>query len=110
MHIHKFIENENIIVCGVTDKESAQSLSAVVNSAVELLAEYNLRLSEELEKRRRVAGMLRDFAQAQRDLAKQAEARLEVFASCFTHSGVSSYIYLSLCFIFSKFFSGKSHK
>lgn len=60
------------------DKESAQSLSAVVNSAVELLAEYNLRLSEELEKRRKVAAMLRDFAQAQRDLAKQAEARLEV--------------------------------
>lgn len=50
-----------------------------MNSAVELLAEYNLRLSEELEKRRKVAAMLRDFAQAQRDLAKQAEARLEVF-------------------------------
>lgn len=61
------------------DKESAQSLSAVVNSAAELLAEYNLRLSEEMEKRRKMAAMLRDFAQAQRDLAKQAEARLEVF-------------------------------
>lgn len=62
----------------VVDKESALSLSAVVNSAVELLAEYNLRLSEELEKRRKVAAMLRDFAQSQRDLAKQAETRLEV--------------------------------
>ncbi|KAL0822349.1 hypothetical protein ABMA28_004446 [Loxostege sticticalis] len=61
------------------DKESAMSLSAVVNSAVSLLAEYNLRLSEELEKRRKVAAMLRDFAQAQRDLAKQAEARLEEY-------------------------------
>lgn len=61
------------------DKESAISLSAVVNSAVELLAEYNLRLSEELEKRRKVAAMLRDFAQAQRDLARQAEARLEEY-------------------------------
>ncbi|XP_028029177.1 regulation of nuclear pre-mRNA domain-containing protein 1B [Bombyx mandarina] len=61
------------------DKESALSLSAVVNSAVELLAEYNLRLTEELEKRRKVAGMLRDFAQAQRDLAKQAETRLEEY-------------------------------
>uniref|UniRef100_A0A2A4K6Y7 CID domain-containing protein n=1 Tax=Heliothis virescens TaxID=7102 RepID=A0A2A4K6Y7_HELVI len=61
------------------DKESAHRLSAVVNSAVELLAEYNLRLSEELDKRRRVAAMLRDFAQAQRDLAKQAEARLEEY-------------------------------
>ncbi|XP_013190522.1 regulation of nuclear pre-mRNA domain-containing protein 1B [Amyelois transitella] len=61
------------------DKESALSLSHVVNSAVELLAEYNLRLSEELEKRRKVASMLRDFAQAQRDLAKQAEARLEEY-------------------------------
>ncbi|XP_059053904.1 regulation of nuclear pre-mRNA domain-containing protein 1B [Achroia grisella] len=61
------------------DKESALSLSAVVNSAVELLAEYNLRLSDELEKRRKVAAMLRDFAQAQRDLAKQAETRLEEY-------------------------------
>ncbi|CAH0693999.1 unnamed protein product [Spodoptera exigua] len=61
------------------DKESALSLSAVVNSAAELLAEYNLRLSEEMEKRRKMAAMLRDFAQAQRDLAKQAEARLEEY-------------------------------
>ncbi|CAH0729945.1 unnamed protein product, partial [Brenthis ino] len=61
------------------DKESAESLSAVVNSAVELLAEYNLRLSEELEKRRKVAAMLRDFEQAQRELAKKAEAKLEEY-------------------------------
>ncbi|KAJ0178152.1 hypothetical protein K1T71_005975 [Dendrolimus kikuchii] len=61
------------------DRESALSLSAIVNSAVDLLAEYNLRLSEELEKRRKVAAMLRDFAQAQRDLARQAEARLEEY-------------------------------
>lgn len=68
----------SILLNHFTDKESAISLSAIVNSAVELLAEYNLRLSEELEKRRKVAAMLRDFAQAQRDLAKQAEVRLEV--------------------------------
>lgn len=37
-----------------------------------------MRLSDELEKRRKVATMLRDFAQAQKDLAKQAETRLEV--------------------------------
>ncbi|XP_026499097.2 regulation of nuclear pre-mRNA domain-containing protein 1B [Vanessa tameamea] len=61
------------------DKESAVSLSAVVNSAVELLAEYNLRLSDELEKRRKVAAMLRDFEQAQRELAKKAEAKLEEY-------------------------------
>ncbi|XP_041986959.1 regulation of nuclear pre-mRNA domain-containing protein 1B [Aricia agestis] len=61
------------------DKESALALSAIVNSAVELLAEYNLRLAEELEKRKKVAGMLRDFAQAQREQAKQAEARLEEY-------------------------------
>ncbi|XP_045766347.1 regulation of nuclear pre-mRNA domain-containing protein 1B [Maniola jurtina] len=61
------------------DKESAVSLSAIVNSAVELLAEYNLRLSEELDKRRKVAAMLRDFEQAQRELAKQAEAKLEEY-------------------------------
>lgn len=69
-HTHKVII--------LPDKESAMSLSAIVNSAVELLAEYNLRLSDELEKRRKVAAMLRDFAQAQKELAKQAETRLEV--------------------------------
>ncbi|VVD03273.1 regulation of nuclear pre-mRNA domain-containing protein 1B [Leptidea sinapis] len=61
------------------DKESAENLSSVVNSAVELLATYNQRLSDELEKRKKVAAMLRDFAQAQRDLAKHAEARLEEY-------------------------------
>ncbi|CAF4925609.1 regulation of nuclear pre-mRNA domain-containing protein 1B isoform X1 [Pieris napi] len=61
------------------DKEAALNLSTVVNSAVELLADYNLRLADELDKRRKVAGMLRDFAQAQRDLAKHAEARLEEY-------------------------------
>ncbi|XP_075978493.1 regulation of nuclear pre-mRNA domain-containing protein 1B [Anticarsia gemmatalis] len=67
------------LLSNLEDKESALSLSAVVNSAVELLAEYNLRLSEELEKRRKVAAMLRDFAQSQKDLAKQAESRLEEY-------------------------------
>ncbi|KOB75571.1 Regulation of nuclear pre-mRNA domain-containing protein 1B [Operophtera brumata] len=71
--------SEVSLLTKLEDKESAMSLSVIVNSAVELLAEYNLRLSDELEKRRKVAAMLRDFAQAQKDLAKQAETRLEEY-------------------------------
>ncbi|CAK1544946.1 unnamed protein product [Leptosia nina] len=67
------------LLSNLQDKESALNLSYMVNSAVDLLAEYNLRLSDELDKRRKVDAMLRDFAQAQQDLAKLAEARLEEY-------------------------------
>lgn len=67
------------LLSNLEDKESALRLSGIVNSAVELLTEYNLRLAEEMDKRRRLAGMLRDYAQAQKDLARQAEQRLEEY-------------------------------
>lgn len=49
-----------------------------VNDAVALLTNYNARLSKEMEQRKHVAGMLRDFLQAQLDLKEQAEQRLAV--------------------------------
>lgn len=60
------------------DKEAALRLSELVTAAVQLLVDYNARLTNELERRRKAATALRDFAQAQKDLTKQAEERLEV--------------------------------
>lgn len=64
--------------CTISDKASAEKLALQVNEAVQLLTEYNRRLSEEMEDRKRVTSMLRDFIQAQKDLLIQAEQRLEV--------------------------------
>lgn len=54
-----------------------------VNDAVDLLTNYNARLSKEMEQRKHVAGMLRDFLQAQMDLKEQAESRLAVCFNLF---------------------------
>lgn len=60
------------------DKENAERLSVQVNEAVTLLTEYNSRLAAEMDCRKKVANMLRDFMQAQKELLLQAEQRLEV--------------------------------
>lgn len=49
-----------------------------VNEAVTLLTDYNTRLVNEMEERKKVASLLRDFIVAQRELLEQAEHRLEV--------------------------------
>lgn len=51
-----------------------------VNDAITLLADYNSRLAVEMEDRKRLTQMMRDFLQAQRDLLAQAETTLEVGA------------------------------
>lgn len=61
------------------DKGAAERLANQVNEAVTLLTNYNARLSKEMEQRKNVANMLRDFLQAQQDLLEQAERRLEEF-------------------------------
>jgi hypothetical protein len=45
---------------------------------VHLLTDYNSRLAAEMEYRKKLTIMLRDFLQAQKDLLAQAEHRLEV--------------------------------
>ncbi|XP_075224971.1 regulation of nuclear pre-mRNA domain-containing protein 1B [Lycorma delicatula] len=61
------------------DKATAERLSVQVNDAVSLLTEYNTRLANEMEDRKKVTQMLRDFIQAQRELLQQAENRLEEY-------------------------------
>lgn len=61
------------------DKVSAEELSAKVDAAVELLNNYNDRLNTEMENRKKVAAMLKDFLIAQRELLAQAEKGLEEY-------------------------------
>lgn len=66
------------MLTSLEDKESAERLSKQVTEAVVLLLDYNSRLAAELDGRKKLAAMLRDFTQAQQQLLSQAELRLEV--------------------------------
>ncbi|XP_048253429.1 regulation of nuclear pre-mRNA domain-containing protein 1B-like isoform X1 [Haliotis rufescens] len=61
---------------GKQDKESADRLSKQVESACMLLSDYNQRLNSELEERKKVARMLHDFIQHQRECLTEAENRM----------------------------------
>lgn len=60
------------------DKDAGEKLLQRVNDAVNLLNEYNNRLSAEVDLRKRVTAMIRDFLVAQKELLEQAEQNLEV--------------------------------
>ena len=60
----------------ITDREAAHKLSAIVDEACMLLAEYNGRLCAEIEDRRQVARMLADFVRQQRSLLHESEQKL----------------------------------
>lgn len=62
----------------ILGKDEAEKLLRKVNDAVALLTDYNTRLVCEMEDRKKVAAMLNDFIQSQRDLIDQAEQRLQV--------------------------------
>lgn len=61
------------------DKEAALKLAERVNAAVELLTDYNNRLAHEMDERKRVVQMLRDYTILQKQLLQQAESRLEEY-------------------------------
>lgn len=62
----------------IEDKEAALKLSAKVNDAVQLLNDYNARLTNEMNERNKLTIMLKDFQREQQELLLQAEQRLEV--------------------------------
>jgi regulator of Ty1 transposition protein 103 len=78
-----------MLVALLTDKASAEKLSAQVNEAVQLLTDYNSRLASEMEYRKKLTTMLKDFLQAQKDLLAQAEHRLEVNTFAFKQAVVN---------------------
>ncbi|KAJ3660534.1 hypothetical protein Zmor_004977 [Zophobas morio] len=66
-------------IANIQDKEQAEKLSQQVNEAVTLLNEYNSRLASEMEHRKKVSSMIRDFLQVQQELLAQAEQNLEEY-------------------------------
>lgn len=65
-----------------------------VNEAAQILHDYNIRLSIEMEERKKLTQMLKDFQAEQKELLLQAEQRLEV-NHCITYLDV----FFSLDFI-----------
>lgn len=61
------------------NKDAALKLAKEVSDAVKLLNDYNNRLCLEMEDRKKLQVMLKDFAQEQRELVSQAESRLEEY-------------------------------
>lgn len=71
--------SEISLLSKIENKSAAENLSNQVDEAVHLLNDYNSRLSAEIECRKKVADMLRDFLQAQRELLAHAESCLEEY-------------------------------
>lgn len=75
--------SEVSLLANLADRAAADQLSVAVNEAAALLADYNGRLQAEMEDRRRLLTMLRDYTLAQRQLLQQAQATLEVWLYSF---------------------------
>ncbi|XP_023232550.1 regulation of nuclear pre-mRNA domain-containing protein 1B-like isoform X2 [Centruroides sculpturatus] len=63
----------------IQDKETAEKLSKQVDEACSLLADYNSRLSQELEDRKKVSKLLSDFTHSQKEILAQIEQKLEEY-------------------------------
>ena len=61
-----------------SDRESAEKLAKVVESACVLLADYNGRLSAELEDRTTVCKMLKAYLSSQKKKVADCDKRIEV--------------------------------
>uniref|UniRef100_A0A3P9NFW4 Regulation of nuclear pre-mRNA domain-containing protein 1A n=1 Tax=Poecilia reticulata TaxID=8081 RepID=A0A3P9NFW4_POERE len=67
----------------ITDKESGERLSRMVEEACMLLADYSGRLAAEIDDRRQLTRTLTTFLQSQKDGLTQNEQKLEVRTSLF---------------------------
>lgn len=71
--------SEVSLISKIEDKEAAEKLSTQVGEAVHLLSQYNNRLSSEMDHRKKVSIMMRDFLHVQEELLAQAERNLEEY-------------------------------
>ncbi|CAH1989089.1 unnamed protein product [Acanthoscelides obtectus] len=71
--------SEVSLISKIEDKETAEKLSIQVMEAVHLLSQYNMRLSAEMEHRKKLAVMMQDFLHVQEELLAQAERNLEEY-------------------------------
>jgi regulator of Ty1 transposition protein 103 len=72
------VVSEISLLAKIEDKEAAAKLATKVNDALTLLNDYNARLATEMDDRKKLNTMLKDFQQEQAELLKQAEQRLAV--------------------------------
>ena len=70
--------SEVSLLANLSDRSAADQLSVAVNEAATLLTEYNTRLHAEMEDRRKLLIMLRDYTLAQKQLLQQAQTTLDV--------------------------------
>lgn len=63
------------------DKEAAMRLAMKVNDAIKILNDYNARLATEMDDRKKLTTMLKDFQREQQELLAQAEQRLQEYQS-----------------------------
>lgn len=63
------------------DKEAANRLALKVNDAIKILNDYNVRLASEMDDRKKLTTMLKDFQREQQELLAQAEQRLQEYQS-----------------------------
>lgn len=78
------LEYTEVSLLKLENKDAAVKLAEQVSDAVKLLNDYNSRLCGEMEDRKRLQVMLKDFAQEQRELVSQAESRLEEYGKKLT--------------------------
>ncbi|XP_074844113.1 regulation of nuclear pre-mRNA domain-containing protein 1A isoform X3 [Carettochelys insculpta] len=64
----------------ITDKESGEQLSKMVDDACMVLADYNGRLAAEIDDRKQLTRMLSDFLRCQKEVLAEKEHKLEVVA------------------------------
>ncbi|XP_067426082.1 regulation of nuclear pre-mRNA domain-containing protein 1A isoform X4 [Emydura macquarii macquarii] len=67
----------------ITDKESGEQLSKMVDDACMLLADYNGRLAAEIDDRKQLTRMLSDFLRCQKEVLAEKEHKLEVSSTHF---------------------------
>uniref|UniRef100_A0A8C5PUF9 Regulation of nuclear pre-mRNA domain-containing protein 1A n=1 Tax=Leptobrachium leishanense TaxID=445787 RepID=A0A8C5PUF9_9ANUR len=62
----------------ITDKESGNQLSKMVDDACMLLADYNGRLAAEIDDRKQLTRMLSDFLRCQKEVLDEKEQQLDI--------------------------------
>ncbi len=92
--------------CVLSDKESGERLSRLVEEACMLLADYSGRLAAEIDDRRQLTRTLAVFLQSQRDGLAQNEQKLEVGKLTDLHLHIFPFLFiLSCCLYMSVSFS-----
>lgn len=89
--------SEVSLLANLADRSAADQLSSAVNEAAALLADYNGRLQSEMEERKKLLTMLRDYTLAQKQLLQQAQTTLEDYKEklkkvCSVRTEVKSHI------------------